>query len=141
MKLTCDYCGKEIKTDYFESENGVICCNKCIDKELNFEDEFEAYIHQDQAQNYNFDLDNYGEDVDKFYIVSYRKKFYVEIYDKSCYDVIIVQSKWFDSKRKAINWFKKHFDFVNKNYGCRLMCAYFRDDELDGDVLFDSYLK
>lgn len=135
----CEFCDKEIKGNYYDSHysNGYIC-EECGDERLTYEEEYEAYIYnEDVRDSYS---DDYGVDIDRFDFIEVEKKYYVEIYDKSCYDVVILQSKWFETIESAQKWFKEELDYFNNHYGVRLLSATFKNGE-QGDVEFEMHLK
>ena len=55
----------------------------------------------------------------KFYLPN-RRRFYIEICPKVRLDdqdhEYVVQTKWFNSKRQAIAWYKNAFDYVDSKY-------------------------
>jgi len=58
------------------------------------------------------------------------KKFYIEFVHKNSdaenYDM---QSKWFPTKKKALDWFKDSFDFVDNDVIVFVMTAKFKDED------------
>lgn len=135
----CEFCGKEIKGSYYDSQYGNGCvCEECGDERLTYEEEYETYIYsEDVRECYS---DDYGVDIDRFDFVEVEKKYYIEIYDKSCCDVIILESKWFETAESAKKWFKEELDYFNNKFGVRLFSATFENGE-QGDVKFEMHLK
>ena len=135
----CEFCGEEIKGSYYVSQygNGYVC-EECGDERLTHEEEYEAYIYsEDVRECYS---DDYGVDIDRFDFVEVEKKYYIEIYDKYHCDVIILESKWFETVESAQKWFKEELDYFNNKFGVRLLSATFENGE-QGDVKFEMYLK
>lgn len=66
-KLYCEHCGVLINPDtdvYFESEVGIIYCEKSADEYLIWSDDIYAYVHMDQYKE--FYLDDELSDVEFF---------------------------------------------------------------------------
>lgn len=65
-------------------------------------------------------------------------KYYVEFEHKSDDESYCLQSKWFDTKEQAINWYKESFDFVRTDdIIVSVMKADFDEYEFQyGDILF-----
>lgn len=60
-----------------------------------------------------------NDSVSKFYLPN-RRRYYVEICPKVAVPgqdhEYVIQTKWFDSKRQAIAWYKDAFDYVDSKY-------------------------
>lgn len=66
-KLYCEHCGAPINPDtdvYFESEAGVVYCEKCGEEYLIWSDDIYAYVHEDQYKE--FYLDDELSDIELF---------------------------------------------------------------------------
>lgn len=58
------------------------------------------------------------------------KKYYIEVYDLDNQGSYILQSKWFKTRKSAIDWYKNNISFVDENIvGVALMSAVFYDKE------------
>lgn len=135
----CEFCGKIIKGSYYTSQygNGYVC-EECGDERLTYEEEYEAYIYnEDVRDSYS---DDYGVDIDRFDFIQVEKKYYVEIYNKSCYGAVILQSKLFETAESARKWFKEELYYFSNHYGARLLSATFENGE-QWDVVLEMHLK
>lgn len=68
-------------------------------------------------------------------------KYYVEfdhLADEANY---CIQSKWFETRKQAIDWFKNEFDFIRENVSIYLMKAEFDEKENCGDIEFVEELS
>jgi len=66
-KLYCEHCGAPInpETDvYFESDSGIVYCEKCADEFLIWSDDIYSYVHTDQYKD--FYLDDELSDIELF---------------------------------------------------------------------------
>lgn len=58
------------------------------------------------------------------------KKYYIEfLHENSEAENYDMQSKWFDTKKEAKEWYKNNFDFVSSDMYVYLMTAVFNEDE------------
>ena len=66
-------------------------------------------------------------------------KYYVEFEHMSDEESYCLQSKWFDTKEDAINWYRTSFDFVRTDdIIVSVMKAEFDDNGMCGDIEFDE---
>lgn len=68
-----------------------------------------------------------------------RTEYYIEFvakYKPNDYSNYAMQSKWFKTKRKALNWVKKSFDYINlSQMELYLMSGTFNEEgDLVGDI-------
>ena len=68
-----------------------------------------------------------------------KTEYYIEFVAKhktNDYSNYAMQSKWFETKRKALNWLKKSFDYINiSQMRIFLMSGTFNEDgDLEGDI-------
>lgn len=67
------------------------------------------------------------------------KKFYIEIVDLISDDYVL-QSKWYDTEEKAIEW-ARGIDYVDKMYTINLLSANWdEENETYGDIYFERCL-
>lgn len=69
--IKCEICGKEIKGNYYDSQYGNGCiCEECGDARLTYEEEYEAFIYnEDVRDSYS---DDYGVDIDRFDLIKFE---------------------------------------------------------------------
>lgn len=66
-------------------------------------------------------------------------KYYIEFEHMADEESYCLQSKWFDTKEDAINWYRTSFDFVRTDdIIVSVMKADFNDYEFYGDIEFDE---
>lgn len=66
-------------------------------------------------------------------------KYYVEFENLEDYYSFCLQSKWFDTKDQALNWYKTNFDFIrNRTMVARIMSAEFDEYEVYGDIKYEE---
>lgn len=65
-----------------------------------------------------------------------KTRYYIEMKAIKSKNPYSMQSKWFESVRKAINWLKSSFDFIDEeDIKIYLMSATFDDlDDIMGDI-------
>ena len=68
-----------------------------------------------------------------------RTEYYIEFVEKhktNDYSSYAMQSKWFKTKRKALNWIKKSFDYINiSQVRIFIMSGTFNEEgDLVGDI-------
>ena len=67
-------------------------------------------------------------------------KFYIEIfYSGYGYGNYVIQSKWFNSEKKAIEW-ANNIDFIHENYSVALMSSVW-ENGCCGDIKQERILK
>ena len=68
------------------------------------------------------------------------KNYYVEFEVKDSGEIYSIQSRWFDTKEKALDWFKDSFDLIRaEEISVFLMSADFSEDEY-GDIELEEVL-
>lgn len=65
-----------------------------------------------------------------------KKKYYIEISSKEieCDPPYLMQSKWFDTKKEAIDWYRNNFDYTSGLIDVKLMCAEFDENDEYDDI-------
>lgn len=67
------------------------------------------------------------------------KKYYVEFEVKDSGEIFSIQSRWFDTKKEALDWFEDSFDLIREEISVFLMSAEFGEDEY-GDIELEEVL-
>lgn len=63
-------------------------------------------------------------------------KYYVEFEHLADEESYCIQSRWFKTRKQAIDWYKKNFDFIREDVSVYLMKAEFDEEENYGDIEF-----
>ena len=65
-----------------------------------------------------------------------KTEYYIEFVIRDGQDSYTMQSRWFKTKREALNWLKKSFDYINiSQMRVFVMSGTFNEDgDLDGDI-------
>lgn len=74
-----------------------------------------------------------------------RRRYYIEIWmENITLDTdhrYVVQTKWFDTKKEAVDWYKNSFDYIDPKYcSAHLMTAQYHQDQ-DYDIIDVKKLK
>ena len=68
-----------------------------------------------------------------------KTKFYIEFENINSQRTYTIQSRYFDTRKQALNWFKKNFDYIdNEEVYVYLMIATF-DEEGELDEIDSTY--
>ena len=67
------------------------------------------------------------------------KKYYVEIVWDKEESMYIIQSKWYETEEKAIEW-AKEIDYLDGHYTMYLMSSEFNEDGEYGDIIQEKEL-
>lgn len=71
-----------------------------------------------------------------------KTKFYIEFkHDNSDAENYDMQSKWFDTREDALDWFNDSFDFIESDMKVFLMTAEFSEDESEYDIVKSERLR
>lgn len=66
-------------------------------------------------------------------------KYYVEFEIKDSGEIFSMQSRWFDTKEEALDWFEDSFDLIREEISVFLMSAEFGEDKY-GDIELEEVL-